>query len=609
MGLRSLAISKINQVRSQLDLTLSLLIASTTIMLVSFLIIPLAGVLQVAFTFGGKPSLIWFERISSSNYYINLMPTGEFATVTSGGKVLYITGFDMGVILNSLIVASLVTIIGIVLALPISFVLGRYDFPGKTIFRALAMVPLIVTPFVNAFIVKKLFSLNGPINWILYEKLGLIPWRILIDGLAGVIITQAITFYPIIVLNLYASFVNIDPSLEEQAENLGAKGFRLFRKVTLPLALPGLTAGATLTFIFSLEDLGAPIVFHGHPLAKKLMSFQVFSAFIGEVGERPPEIAALAVILLSIALTGFVAVRKYVSMRTYAMVGRGSGKVRIRRLGRKGLMVTYLVVLPILVFTALPQFFVVLLAFSERWTGVFPKGLTLSNISQVFLNPDVRNYVVNSISYASLATVIALMIGLAAAYVTSRLRFAGSSLLDTLSMAPLAIPGIVIAVAYFYFFSEFFRGTFLDPTSPLAFDPALIIIVALAVRRLPFSARSIYAGLQQVHVALEEASMNLGAGRGRTIAKIIVPLLIINMVSGALITFIYATSEVSVSITIGSLRPERGPITVYMKDIMLSAVASETLAAALGLLLIMIQLSAILTVTLGLKQRYAFIGV
>ncbi len=126
---------------------------------------------------------------------------------------------------------------------------------------------------------------------------------------------------------------------------------------------------------------------------------------------------------------------------------------------------------------------------------------------------------------------------------------------------------------------------------------------------MPFTARSIYAGLQQVHYNLEEASMNLGAKRFKTIRSIVMPLISLNIISGAMISFIYSISEVSVSVTLGALNIDKSPLTVYMANVWVSSVGSAQIAAALGLLLMVIQLSVIIIVTLGFKQRYAFIGV
>jgi len=182
-------------------------------------------------------------------------------------------------------------------------------------------------------------------------------------------------------------------------------------------------------------------------------------------------------------------------------------------------------------------------------------------------------------------------------------------LLDLLVTSPIALPGLVIAVGYFYFFTTFFPGTPLDPISS---GPSLLLIVAYSVRRLPFTARAVFAGLQQVHVALEEASLNLGAGRLRTLLSIVIPLIGLNLLSGALISFVYCMSETSTSITLGGLggvgERHQAPITFIMLDY-LNRVGGPHVVASLGVLLIALQLTVIVLVNVVFKQKYAYIGV
>ena len=157
------------------------------------------------------------------------------------------------------------------------------------------------------------------------------------------------------------------------------------------------------------------------------------------------------------------------------------------------------------------------------------------------------------------------------------------------------------------FFTKFFKYTSLDPFTT---GPAILLILAYSIRRLPFTARAVFAGLQQVHVALEEASLNLGAGRFKTLRSIVLPLIGLNVLSGALVSFVYCMSETSVSVTLGGIEPSQAPITYMMYEYMWGGkVWGPHLVAALGVLLITIQLIVIIIVNLVLKQRYAYIGV
>lgn len=626
------------------------------VILVAFLVIPIIMMFYHAFEV--TPYYANFYKIFRSHLEnpmlrskyvrLKLFPMEKpwrMITTAEGEKILFITGVNYGILLNSLINASIVTTIATILGIIIAFVLARYDFPGKTFLRVLAIVPLFVTPFVNSYVVKILFSEAGPVSMITKALFG---YAIRIDKLAGVTLAQIMAFYPIVYLNAYSSFINVDPTMEEQAENLGAKGLRLFFTVTLPLALPGIIAGSIIVFIFSLEDLGAPIVFQ----EPWLISYQIYSSFTSETGFVSPEIAALGIVLLFLAVMGFLAIRSYVGMRTYAMISRGGRWMpREHRLRWKGKILVYFIIFPLILFTAFPQIGVILLAFNIMppygFSINFDKA-TPEYFLGLFENPDTFTYIRNTLTYSLTAVVIATIIAIMVAYSVSRAKIKIiTPAMDTLATIPLAIPGLVVALGYVYFFSALpdvlsrsigeglsilvFGNTIssssllgiigfstvkkiydlLLPISPLspAFNAGIVLVIAYSIRKLPFIVRSVFAGFQQVHEALEEAALNLGASRSRVIFGVILPFIVTYIISGAVIGFVYISTEVSTSITIGGLKPSQAPMTFYMKNLYAGGtVYGAQIVASMGVLLILFQLIAILTIVFVFKQRYAFIG-
>ena len=590
---------------------LTFLIVGLTVLVV-FLVVPVLMMLWNAFiTPPGTPFYENFVRIFTSPRYVKTNTAGDVAwtwQLVGGHRVLVIDGTNYGVLLNSLINATIVTSVATILGIIVAFVLARYRFPGKTLIRLLAVIPLFVTPFINSYVIKLLFGMTGPISMITSHLFGFL---VDVRGLAGVTVAQIMAFYPIVYLNAYSAFLSIDPSMEEQAENLGAKGLRLFTSVTLPLALPGIAAGSIIVFIFSLEDLGAPIVFQ----ERNLMSYQIYSSFTSQTGIVSPEIAALGFVMLFLAVASFLVIRNYIGMRSYAMISRGGRWTpRERKLGWKGLLAVYLVLLPLLIWTMMPQLGVIMLAFNIMKPTEFSINLHTASAKyflELFTNPNIFMYIRNTLTYALTAVVIAIVLALMIGYAVSRTRIRIlTSTLDVLATIPIAIPGLVVALGYFYFFADLFSNTPLDPTSgPTVFQAWVILIIAYTIRKLPFVVRSIYAGYSQVHEGLEEAAMNLGATRLKTIAGIVLPLIVTYIVSGAVIGFIYISTEVSTSVTIGSLRPDQAPMTFYMKNIYIGGqLAGIQYVAAMGVLLILFQLAAIVLIILGLKQSYAFIG-
>jgi len=601
------------RIKSELDPMTALQTLISFSILFLFLVAPLGSMVCQAFIYKDQVSLNWFFNIVSDAEFVSVTPRGG-RLFEVHRETMYIWGLDHGILLNTLIVAVSVAVLCSVLGVAVAVMMARYNFRGKEVFRVLLLVPLLATPFVNGYVIGKIFKpTGGLVNFLFYDLLQILPWRIDIDGLFGIALAQTLSFYPIVYLNVFASMMNIDPSLEEQAENLGSRSFRLFRTVTMPLSLPGLAAGAIIVFIFSMEDLSAPIGFIGaraNPLSRKVVSYQIYSSFAEALaGGISPKTFALAVIMLTVAVIGFTVVKRYVSLRSYAMISRGgrwSPRARVPSLG--GQTVIYVLLLLLLAAASMPQIGTLLLA-TTNWatSGTFPTELTGKYLGTLSTNPDVTRAIINSLTYSGLAVVFMVLVGASIAYVVARRQIPGRSILDVMATVPVAVPGIALAVGFFLFFTAYFRGTALDPL----IDPSLLLVFAYSVRRLPFTSRAISAGLQQIDVSLEEASLNIGARRSTTFLKIVLPLIASNIIGGSILSFVYSMSEVSTSSTLGALHEDRMPITFYISQIVygVAAVGAVSIGAALCVLLMAVQILAMVISNLILKQRVAFLGV
>jgi iron(III) transport system permease protein len=284
-------------------------------------------------------------------------------------------------------------------------------------------------------------------------------------------------------------------------------------------------------------------------------------------------------------------------------------------------VVIYAVAFPLVMAATAPLAGALSLVFADRWTTApLPEGLTLENaverLAAVFQNPLFLRGVVNTIYYGVAATLIMVAVGMLIAVAAARLRGVAADVLDALATMPIAIPGLVVAYAYFLTALQLATGLrgvdpdLADLLDPLR-HPELYLIVGYSVRKLPFVVRSIYAGLQQIHPSMEEVAMNLGDGYVGVLRKILVPLLKTNILSGALIGFVYVTSEVSLSVTLGVLKgvgqDTAMSITAFMKERFESGLYGVQDAATLGLLLVAIQVAAITLTTKVLKTRYGFV--
>lgn len=570
-----------------------------------FLLIPILSIIVNAFLYGGSFSLKWFETILSDPLY---MPWGsldltlyEWIEVRrpdgSVELILYIDGFNLGVIPNSFLIALTTMTLSSIIGFTLAYLFARHRFPLSEPLRILMLTPLLSTPFVGAIGIKKMISPEGFINTVFTEIIPILPFKIEITGLAAVVMVQTLLFYPIVFLNVYTALLNIDPSQEEQAENLGASGFQLFRTITLPLAMPGLEAGALLVFILSIEDLGTPLVFRGTN-ADYLMTVQIFRKIFAPTGEISGEATALAFILLMISLGVFFAIRKYISLRRYAMLSKGGvWRRRLNEVDPLYLPGIYLALATFLFISLLPHIGVTLMAFAGEWPvgSILPSYFTMRNFNTLFLDPDVSRNIFNSVTYAVTATIIITLVGVSSAYLVSRIRVPGIDLLDALVTMPIAVPGIIVASGYFL--------TFLDtPLNPIQ-TGAPLLIAAYAIRKFPFGVRTFFAGLEQVDKALEEAAVNVGASRTKVFFTITIPLILMNILAGSMLAFIYSMSEVSTSIVIGDANHPDAPMTWKMYDIMFKGSGGTFQAAAMGFILMTLQFLMIVGSNVVLRRR------
>lgn len=566
-----------------------------------FLIAPLLSVVAGSFITESGFSLDLVSQLFSNPAYVPQWQPSNFNWIRpTGAGYVEIWGIDLGIVLNSVYVAIAVTLIAVILGTSFAFIIARYEFPGKGVLRTLLLFPMLSTPFIGAIGIKWFLTANGFLNnWAnaIFGAVGLEWTRFELHGLMAIIIVQGFSLFSLVYLNAFSSFMSIDPALEEQAENLGATGFKLFRSVTLPLAMPGIQAGAILTFILSIEDLGTPIVYSEDLQAQKVLAFQVFDSIIGESGQIDPLGPAIGMILLVFALTGFLAIRKYASLRSYASGSKGGQwNPRLRVLKPRITFLMYLIIIPVLLFALIPQISVILLSLAQyRSSALFPP-LSFDHYA-ILWNRDIQGAIVNTLKYAGIATFGIVLLGVSAAYIISRRNIPGKTALDMLVTSPIALPGIVIATGYFTLFYN-------TPFFPMG-APAFIITMSYLVRKFPFTVRAAYAGLQSTPIALEEASLNVGASRNKTFSSIVIPLIGVSVLAGALLSFVYCVSEVSTSLLLGSANYNEAPLTYWIKDVNagLPPIFGAGPAAALGVLMMILQMIVIAVTNAILKTR------
>jgi len=482
---------------------------------------------------------------------------------------------------NSIMLAIGTTVLASLVSLPLAWLANRFDFPGKSILTALLLVPMILPPFVGAIGFQQLLGQYGALNALL--GLGPVDW--LGKGrYLGVILLQALALYPIMFLNTTAALANIDPAMEEAAENLGCSGLRKFLRVTLPLAMPGIFAGSTIVFIWSFTELGTPLIMNFGRCA----SVQVYDA-LKEIGSNPfPYALVLVMLLVSVSL--YAAAKLLFGKKVYAMQGKASVATASRRVcGLPGLLVA----LPFAVVVCLaltPHVGVVLLSASEPgswYQTVVPEIFTTVNYVDALGHDMTVGSIRNSLLFSSLALVVNLILGVAIAFVVVRSDIRWRGLLDAVAMIPLAVPGLVMAFGYLSISARMSNtgivreSEFLTSLVDVRTNPTLFLVVAYAVRRLPYMVRSAVAGLQQTSVTLEEAAANMGSTPMTTLRRITMPLITANVIAGGLLVFAFSMLEVSDSLMLAQ-QADFYPITKTIYELFQLLGTGRYIAAALG---------------------------
>ena len=476
--------------------------------------------------------------------------------------------------LNSIYVAGGAVLLASLISIPLAYFTTRFNFGGAVLIQTLGIVPLIMPPFVGAVAMLLLFGENGSVNLLIDEWFGFtIPFM---EGLNGVILVEAIHYFPFILINLSAALLNIDSAMEESAQNLGASGTRLFRRIVFPLAMPGYVAGASLVFLKVFDDLGTPLLLNINNMLAPQAYLRISSIGISDTMGYVISVILVVFSLFSLWVS-FLALKN----KDYATVQKGGGGLMKRDLRPWEKIGCYAVIILILLMVLSPHIGLALLSFGTVWSySVLPDAYTFAHYGNVFRT--ATQYISNTLLYAGLAALIDVVLGTAIAYIVWRTGLIGRKWLDYIAMGAVAVPGVVLGIGYLRTFVEFNVPIIDKPLSSWW----VIIVIALVIRRLPYALRACMAGLQQVSIMLEEAAENLGATKTRTVRRIVVPLMSGGIMAGFIISFATASVELSATIMLVSAESD-APLAYGIYEFMQSA-AGRGPGAALGIVAVLI---------------------
>jgi len=486
------------------------------IFLILFLLLPVGSVVLGAFGMGSQ---------SFTLDYITLFFQQE----------LYRDAFS-----NSLQVAFLSMLFASLIAIPLAWMSTRTQFRGWFLIRVLGVLPLVMPPFVAAFALQPLLGPSGAVNLLLQRWFGFtLP---LMDGMNGVVLVESIHYFPFILLNLIASLRRIDLSMEEIAATLGSGRWRRFRRIVLPIALPGYVAGAAIVFIRAFEDLGTPLILGVTNMLAPLTYLRVMS-----VGADDPLSYVIAVIMLAFSALTLCMVGYFLHGKENAYMPYLRGETMPSTPARPApghwqTVCSYGWVGLILLVVLLPHLGLLSLSLADIWSfSVLPDSWTLRHYIAIAV--DSGGALINTFMYCGLAAGIDVVLGGAIAYLVSRTWMPGRHLLANMAGIALAVPGVVLALGYLRFFR--------DVDVPLSDSPVsttwVIIAIAYAVQQLPYAVKACTVALQRIDPNLEAAAENLGSTRLRALRRIVVPLMAGGLMLGFVVTFMAAAIDLPIT--------------------------------------------------------------
>ena len=435
---------------------------------------------------------------------------------------------------NSLLLAAIVGLVGTVLGFVFAFTAARSRV-SKSLQAAIdasVLLPLVSPPFTTA--IAMIFSF-GPRGLITYELLGLKGATVY--GLASTAFSEVLTYFPIAYLTLRPILAGIDSNIEGMALSLGASRWRVFRTVTLPLAVPGIANAFLLLFAASLADFATPLILAGNSFP--VLPTQAFLQITGLFDLRGG--AVLSFVLLVPALAVFVLQRYWVSRRYYVTItGKGAGQTPFDSVSpavRRALVAgCFAVALVIAYFYALLLYASLVVALGAN------HAFTLAHYRVIFT--DGLKAIRDTLIIAGFAMPLGGLYGILVGYLVAKKRFAGRRTMEVVSMINYALPGTIVGIAYLVAFN--------DPPIELT-GTALIIIACYVFRYGPTGIRTTIALLEQIDKSLEEASVGLGAGTATTFRRVTLPLIVPAFFAGLGIVFIRSMTAISATIFLVSV--------------------------------------------------------
>ena len=485
-----------------------------------FLLYPLSLLLKMAFSDGVHFTLANFAKFFSRKYY----------SIT---------------LLNSFKVSIAATIASVVVGVVLGYFMSVFKIRGAKLLRMCIVMATMSAPFVGAYAWIMLLGRNGVITNSLSRLFGITMPDIY--GFNGILLVFVTQLFPLVFLYVQGAMSKMDASLLEASENLGCTGFKRFFKVVLPLISPTVLAGALLVFVRAMSDFGTPML-----IGEGYRTFTVilYNEFVGEVSQNKGFASAIAIIAILITMVVYFSQNIVAKKQAFSM--NALHRIEKKKLHGFSNFIVHFITYVVVGISILPQLYVVYTSFQKTSGQIYVDGYSLQSYQDMFSR--LGRSIQNTIVIPAVSLLIVVFLAVLIAYVAVRRRNVLSGAVDVISMIPYVIPGTVIGIAMISAFNR----------EPLVLTGSmLIMVVALVVRRLPYTIRSSVAILQQIPLYVEEAALSLGSSKPKAFFTVTLPMLSSGVLSGAILSWVTLISELSTAILLYTGKTQTLTVAIY----------------------------------------------
>ena len=494
-------------------------------------------------------------------------------------KRIYTYHLNWDALTNTVITATLSMFLGVIIAFPLAWLVGRTNMYGKKFFRTLFVMTYMVPPYVGAMAWLRLLNPTvGNLNVFIQNLFGLSSPPFNIYSIGGLVWVLTTFYYPYAFITISRAMEKMDPSLEEASRISGSSPFKTLRTITLPMMAPSIVAAALLVFVSAASCYGIPSIIGApgklHTVTTRIIDY----VYIGSQ-EGLTDATTLAVFLMIIANIVLYLSTFVVGKKQYITVSGKSTRPNIVDLGRLRIVLTLAVTIFALIIVVLPFITVALTSITVNMGNpLTADNITFLHWERIFTRKAIIHSATNSVNASVMTATLGMIISCAMAYLLVRTNVKGRRIPDFLITVGSGTPSVVIALGLIMTMSGKFVINIYNTLS--------ILIIAYMIKYLLMGMRTVVSAMSQISPSLEEASQISGASWLRVFKDVTIPLIGPSVVAGWFLIFMPSFYELTMSTLLHSVNTKTLGYELYTYQTYHSQQTASALATSILLLVI-----------------------